>query len=628
MVSSNSPASGGTSGSATASAITIQDVVIRLAGNSQDGIQAIGGFLARLAGRSDQDVMTYMTIPSTISGGPSIFQVRMGSGEILSAGDNADLLIAFYQHSYESHLSSLRPGGILLYDSDHVKPDPDDKRITAIGVSITSNTVEAVGGSSKEKGKNIYVLGLIARIFDLDIPKLTQLVKERFGGKSEDIVRNALLAFDAGYAYPAENIRDCFFRLEKTAAPADGRPQITTDGNTALTYGLIAAGVRHGAGYPITPWSSIMEGLRADLPKYGGIFVQAEDEISAISTAIGFAYSGHLAVTGSSGPGLSLKMEALGWAVMAEMPLIVINVQRGGPSTGMPTSVEQSDLLQAVYGSHGDAPRVVLSPKSVEDCFYIALEAGRIAREYSVPVIILTDQALATRIEAFEEPDLARHMADPKPDLAERGADFKPYPLDARTRHAPPGARIASGKYPTVSGLEHDELGHPTGNPVLHAKMTAKRRNKLKELGASLPAPEIFGDADGEVLLIGWGSTWGPIREATVRLRASGVKAAQVHIRHVNPLPSGLDAILGRYKHILVAELNDEGLYGFGQLAMLLRARYANPAIRSITKTDGLPFKIREILAGVDRHVGGVTAAAAPVRSASLTAHPLPIQPR
>jgi 2-oxoglutarate ferredoxin oxidoreductase subunit alpha len=628
MVSSNSPASGGSSGTATASAVTIQDVVIRLAGNSQDGIQAIGGFLARLAGRSDQDVMTYMTIPSTISGGPSIFQVRMGSGEILSAGDNADLLIAFYQHSYESHLGSLRPGGILLYDSDHVKPNPDDKRITAIGIAITANTVEAVGGSTKEKGKNIYVLGLIARIFDLDIPKLTQLVKERFGGKSEDVVRNALLAFDAGYAYPAEHIRDCFFRLEKAATPAGGRPQITTDGNTALTYGLIAAGVRHGAGYPITPWSSIMEGLRTDLPKYGGVFVQAEDEISAISTAIGFAYSGHLAVTGSSGPGLSLKMEALGWAVMAEMPLIVINVQRGGPSTGMPTSVEQSDLLQAVYGSHGDAPRVVLSPKSVEDCFYIALEAGRIAREYSVPVIILTDQALATRIEAFEEPDLAAHLVDPKPNLAERGADFKPYPLDARTRHAPPGARIASGKYPTVSGLEHDELGHPSGNPVMHAKMTAKRRDKLRDLGASLPAPEIFGDNEGDVLLVGWGSSWGPIREATVRLRSAGVKAAQIHVRHLNPLPSGLDAIFSRFKHVLVTELNDEGLYGFGQLAMLLRARYANPAIRSITKTDGLPFKIREILAGVDRYVTGVAAATAPVRAASVTVHPFPAQTR
>src|SRR5688572_2042203 len=211
---------------------SLRNAVIRFAGNSQDGIQSIGGFIARLAGRSDQEVMTYMTIPSTISGGPSIFQVRMGSGEILSAGDRADVLVAFYQHSYDSHRASLRPGGVLLYDTDHVTPNPDDKEITAVGVPITSATVEAVGGSAKEKGKNIYVLGFLARMFDLDVAKLTQLIRERFAGKNEDIVRNALLAFDAGYAYPAENLRHCLYRLEKAEPAAAGsRPQVTGDGN-------------------------------------------------------------------------------------------------------------------------------------------------------------------------------------------------------------------------------------------------------------------------------------------------------------------------------------------------------------------------------------------------------------
>ncbi|HEY0947231.1 MAG TPA: 2-oxoacid:acceptor oxidoreductase subunit alpha, partial [Opitutaceae bacterium] len=521
MVSPNPPETSGSAAARLVEPRPLQDVVIRLAGNSQDGIQTIGGFLARLAGRTDQDVMTYMTIPSTISGGPSIFQVRMGTGDILSAGDQADFLVAFYQHSYENHINSLRPGGVLLYDSDHVKPDAEDKRFSAVGVPITSATIEAVGGAAKDKGKNIFVLGLIARLFNLDVSKLTSLVKERFGGRSEDIVRNALLAFDAGYAWPADRLRDCFFRFEGHR-PSTGRPQVTMDGNMAIAYGLLAAGVRHGAGYPITPWSTIMEMLRGELQKYGGVFVQAEDELGAISYALGFAYSGHLAVTGSSGPGLSLKAEALGWAVMAEMPLIVINVQRGGPSTGMPTNVEQSDLLQAIYGSHGDAPRVVLAPKNVEDCFYIALEAGRIARTYSTPVIILTDQSLATRIEAFDEPELDKLMVDPKPDLTERGADFKPYPLDQLTRHAPPGARIATGVYPTVSGLEHDELGHPTANPALHMKMTAKRREKLKRLGESLPKPELHGDEEGDILLIGWGSTYGPVREAVNRVRAAG----------------------------------------------------------------------------------------------------------
>lgn len=602
MVSPNTPETpgGAPNGGAPRS---LKDVVIRLAGNSQDGIQTVGGFLARLAGRSDQDVMTYMTIPSTISGGPSIFQVRMGTGDILSAGDRADMLVAFYQHSYDAHIASLRPGGVLLYDSDHVKP-AEDHRFAHIAVPITSATVESVGGAGKDKGKNIFVLGLLARIFDLDVAKLTALVKERFGGKSEDIVRNAMLAFDAGYAWPQNNLRDLFYRFEAEAhQAASGRPQVTMDGNMALTYGLITAGVRHGAGYPITPWSSIMEMLRTELPKYGGVFVQCEDEIASVSTALGFSYTGRLAITGSSGPGLSLKMEALGWAVMAEMPLIVVNVQRGGPSTGMPTNVEQSDLMQAIYGSHGDTPRVVLAPKNVEDCFYIALEAARIARDYSTPVLILTDQSLSSRIEAFDEPDLAKLMVDPKPDLSTRGADFKPYPLDRITRHAPAGSKIESGKYPTVTGLEHDELGHPTGSPALHMKMTAKRREKIKALAASLPAPECTGDASGEFLLVTWGSSWGPGREALARVRKAGVSGAHLHLRHIHPLPPGIEETFSRFRKIVVAELNDEGLYGFGQLATLLRARYANPGIVSVCKTDGLTFKVSEIVAGIAKHL-------------------------
>ncbi len=589
------------------SPLSIHDVVIRLAGNSQDGIQSIGGFLARLAGRSDQDVMTYMTIPSTISGGPSIFQVRMGTGDILSAGDRADMLVVFYQHSYEAHINSLRPGGVLIYDADHVKIPEGDNRFTNVGVPITTGTVEAVGGTSKDKGKNIYVLGLIARIFDLDVQRLSTLIKERFGGKSEDIVRNAMLAFDAGYAWPQNNLADLFYRFEAAdragATAVSGRPQVTLDGNSALAYGLIAAGVRHGAGYPITPWSSIMETLRSEFPKYKGLFVQCEDEISAISTALGFSYTGRLAVTGSAGPGLSLKMEALGWAVMAEMPLIVINVQRGGPSTGMPTNVEQSDLLQAIYGSHGDTPRVVLAPKNVEDCFYIAIEAARIAREYSTPVLILTDQGLSSRIEAFDEPDLASLMVDPTPDASERPADFKPYPLDRITHHAPAGSRIASGKYPVVTGLEHDEMGHPSGSPKMHQDMTVKRRDKIKALGASLPAPELKGDEAGDVLIVTWGSNWGPGREALTRIRATEVKAGHLHIRHLHPLPNGLEATFARYKKVVVAELNDQGLYGFGQFTMMLRARYAMPHIVSVTKTDGLTFKVSEIVAGVGKHL-------------------------
>jgi 2-oxoglutarate ferredoxin oxidoreductase subunit alpha len=577
---------------------SIDDAVIRLAGNSQDGIQSAGAFLARLAGRSDQDVMTYMTIPATISGGPSIFQVRMGTGEVLSAGDEADFLVAFYQHSYQDHIDFLKEGGVLLYDSDNVEPNLDDKRFVYVGVPITGLTVEALGGTAKDKGKNIFVLGLIAKIFHLNVEKLASLIKEKFAGKDESVANTAIMAFTAGYAYPVGNVLSKQYQFEHIAKEPGAPDQITMDGNQALAYGLIAAGVRYGAGYPITPWSSVMETLRREFPKYGGLFVQAEDELGAVSIALGFSYSGNLAITGSAGPGISLKTEAIGWASMAEIPLIICNIQRGGPSTGLPTNVEQSDLHQAIYGGHGDSPRVVLAAKTVEDCFYTAIEAARIARKYSTPVFILSDTSLATRIEAFDEPKLSELMQNPKPDLTPLDS-HKPYALDKITKHAPPGTPIRDGKYPLISGLEHDELGHPTGSPKLHMAMTAKRRNKLRQLAEEIPVPEVFGDAEGETLLVGWGSTYGPIHDAVKRAREHGEKIAAIHLRHLHPLPNGLEKIFSKFKRIVVVEMNDQGVYGFGQLATILRARYCEPKIESVTKTDGLTYRVREILEGV-----------------------------
>src|SRR5438552_4243493 len=575
----------------------IQDAVIRLAGNSQDGIQTAGAFLARLAGRSEHDVMTYMTIPATISGGPSIFQVRIGSGEVLSAGDEADFLVAFYQHSYQDHVGFLREGGVLLYDSDNVEPNLDDTRFMYVGVPITGLTVEALGGTAKDKGKNIFVLGLISKIFNLDADKLKGLITEKFGGKDESVVNTALMAFQAGYAYPVGNVLTKHYRFEHIPR-ASGRAQITMDGNQALAYGLIAGGVRSGAGYPITPWSSVMETLRRELPKYGGIFVQAEDELASVSIALGCSYSGYLAVTGSAGPGISLKAEAIGWASMAEIPIIICNIQRGGPSTGFPTSLEHRDLHQALLGSHGDSPRVVLAPASVEDCFYIAIEAARIARKYSTPVFILSDTSLATRIEAFDEPDLPKLMQNSKPDLTPRQT-HKPYPIDQVTQHVPPGTRILDGKYPLLAGLEHDEMGHPTGSPKLHMAMTAKRRNKLRKLAEEIPVPEVYGDQEGDTLLVGWGSTYGPIHDAVKMGREHGDKIGAIHLRHVHPLPNGLEKIFAKFKRIVTVEMNDQGLYGFGQLATILRARYCEPKIQSVTKTDGLTFRVTEILQGV-----------------------------
>ena len=587
----------------------ISEAVIRIAGNSQDGIQAIGGFLARLAGRSEQEVMTFMTIPSTISGGPSIFQVRIGSGEVLSAGDEADVLLAFYQHSYEGHIHSLKKGGIVLYDSDHVEPNAEwQEKYHHVGVAISSLTVESIGGTARDKGKNIFALGLVAKMFDLNIPRLTKLITERFTGKDDSVLKNALLAFNAGYGYSIEGLYETFQFVE---AQKKLGQQVVMNGNEAIGYGLIAAGVRFGAGYPITPWSDIMELLRRELPKYGGSFIQCEDEIASVSMALGASFAGRVAVTGSSGPGISLKTEAIGWGVMAEVPLVVIDVQRGGPSTGMPTNVEQSDLNIACFGGHGDSPRVVLAPSSVEDCFYTTIEAVNIARQYSVPVILLTDQAIATRIEAFEEPNLEKVCQDISPDLTPI-EDHKPYDLaspEGVTHHVAPGTRIASGKYPIITGLEHDELGHPTGSPKLHTQMTAKRRKKLQALAARLPVPKVYGPAEGNVLLVGWGSTQGPICEAVTQARAAGEAVSSLHLKYINPLPNDLEKIFAGFNHVFVVEINDEGLYGFGQLAALLRARYSNPKIQAINKCDGLTFKVREILSSLRAKLASIKPA-------------------
>jgi 2-oxoglutarate ferredoxin oxidoreductase subunit alpha len=525
--------------------------------------------------------------------------VRIGSGEVLTSGDDADVLMPFYQHSYENHIGFLKEGGIVLYDSSHVEPDPELlQKYRHIGCPIAERTVEAIGGTAKDKGKNIFALGLVARMFDLDAAKLEGLIAERFKGKASSITTTALTAFHAGYGYPLTTLEEIYAFEEPKARDTD---QVVCNGNDALGYGILAAGVRFGAGYPITPWSDIMELLRRELPKYDGIFVQCEDEIAAVSMAIGSSWGGRVAVTGSSGPGISLKGEAIGWAVMAEIPLIVIDVQRGGPSTGMPTNVEQSDLNIACFGGHGDSPRVVIAPASVEDCFYTAIEAVNIARKYSTPVIILTDQAIATRIEAFAMPKLKQLCQDISPDLTPRD-EHKPYDLsapDGITQHAAPGTHIRSGKYPVVTGLEHDEMGHPSGSPKMHMDMTAKRRSKLQALGRDLELPEVFGPEEGNVLLIGWGSTQGSLREATEQARKAGDSISCLTMRHIHPMPEGLENILDGFNHVFVVENNDEGLYGYGQLCGLMRAKFANPKIVGINKTDGLTWRVKDVLAHV-----------------------------
>jgi 2-oxoglutarate ferredoxin oxidoreductase subunit alpha len=577
----------------------IPDVAVRLAGYSQDGIQAVGSFMAQLAGRMQLNVMTFMTIPSTIAGGDSVYQVRMGSGPVLSVGDELDVLVAFYQDSFNAQRNLLKKGGILIYDSEQVTLPEDLQECKALGIPLGKSTEAAIGGPGK--GKNIYILGVLTRLLSLDVEKLRVLLEQRFGGKSPVVLKNVLQAFECGYAHEMISVTGGL--LQMVPHEVGTVHQITMDGNQSMAYGLLTAGVRYGASYPITPATSIMEILRKELPHFGGIFLQTEDELAAICAAVGMSYGGNLAVTTTSGPGMSLKMEALSYATMAEIPLLVVNVQRGGPSTGIPTQVEQSDLMQAIWGSHGDNPRVVLAAKTVEDCYYCAIEGARIARKYSTPVIILSDQILSTRIVAFREPDVDALWVDPTLDLSDREASFKPYDLNKITRHAIPGTKMLGGKYPTVTGLEHDEDGKPNPGPKNHMLQVAKRREKIKLVAteAVSPAEEVFGASSGKTLLIGWGSTFGPIREVATILRAKGQDISHYHLRYVNPLPQGITEFLEGYEQIFVIEMNDQGLYGYGQLASHLRSVTCNARIQSITKTDGLTFRVSEIINGLNR---------------------------
>jgi len=535
--------------------------------------------------------MTYMTIPATIAGGNSIYQLRIGVEPILISGDYSDVLIALYPDSLEGHIGNLREGGILIVDSDQFDISALTGNYELRALPLTSMLDQLFDGKGA-KGKNMLLLGMLCNLLGIDREKVEALAMERFGKKSEEVLQNVKTTLYAGFDYEWQGGAPAI-SLPKVTDVAE---QVTMDGNSAIAYGLIAAGVRYGAAYPITPATSIMEVLREEFPKYKGIFLQTEDEIAAACAAIGMSYSGHIAVTSTSGPGMSLKMEALGWATMAEIPLIVVNVQRGGPSTGIPTQVEQSDLMQTIFGSHGDAPRIVLSVRNVEECFYIGAEAVKLAREYSTPVIIMSDQGLSTRIEGFSMPDLDISMMEPVLDTSNRPEDWKPYPMDAITRHAPPGSIIESGRYPTVTGLEHDETGGPNAGAANHVKMTAKRRKKFQILEQKQGEPEFFGAETGELLLVSWGSSFGATRETVLRLLEEGVSVSHLHIKMVYPLNRKVGEIFDRFKKVKTVELNDKGIYDVGQLGMLLRAVTGKANIGSICKTDGLTFKVKEII--------------------------------
>ncbi len=596
----------------------LDKVVIRFAGDSGDGMQLAGARFTDASATFGNDLATLPSFPAEIRApagsllGVSSFQVQIADFDILTAGDQPDCLVAMNPAALKTNLKDLRQGGTLIVNRDafdernlakagyETNPLTDESLVgyKVIEVPMDELTKEAVkdsGVSGRDvlRSKNFLALGLLAWLFNRPQDPTLEWVEAKFGKKPEVAAANSL-AFKAGYTYgfATEATKTTY-----TIKPATLKPGTYTNvtGNTSLAWGLMAAAqaaklpLFYGT-YPITPASDILHELSRH-KNFGVRTFQAEDEIAGVGSAIGAAFGGSLAVTGSSGPGIALKSEAISLAFMIELPLIVINVQRGGPSTGLPTKPEQSDLLFAVYGRHGEAPIPVLAAASPADAFDIAIEAARIALKYMTPVMLLSDNMVANGSEPWRLPDLSElpDISVPFATELNGNGEFLPYLRTPGTFSRPWAVPGTPGLEHRVGGLEKDSV---TGNisyvPANHQLMTDTRAWKVANIANDIPDLEVFGDEDAELLVVGWGSTLGSIRAAGRRVRLAGEKVASIHLRHLNPFPKNLGEILERYPKILVPEMNS------GQLHWMLRAHFLCDTV-ALNKVTGEPFKVSEI---------------------------------
>jgi 2-oxoglutarate ferredoxin oxidoreductase subunit alpha len=557
-----------------------KSVVIRLAGESGEGVISSGDILTQAAARGGYWTQTFRTYPAEIKGGPCMYQVRMGDEQIYSHGKAVDLLVCFNQEAWELHWDSLGPEGVILFDETAVEI-PEEYRDRARPVRMEKLAKE-IGGSLR--AKNMVAVGAVAGVISFNTTPIEELVLRRYAHK-QGVADANIAALRAGGDESAD-LKGVLEIVEPVEVEAD---RILLSGNQAIAVGAVAAGVRYFAGYPITPASDILEWLSAKLPQVGGITIQCEDEIASISSVLGASYTGAKAMTATSGPGLSLMTEMLGYAGTAEIPCVVIDAQRGGPSTGLPTKTEQSDLQHALYGGHGEAPRVVIAPITVEDCFWSTIDAFNYSERFQVPVILLTDQGLATRMEVIHKPDTE------KVELWERatsaGVDgYKRYAL-TEDSISPMGIPGEEGGQYVATGIEHDELGHPAYTPENHVAMQTKRWAKLAPLANGLVRHETHGDETPDIALIGFGSTYGPVREAVDRAREEGRSVGLFFPRVLGPFPvDQVKAFTANASRVLIPEINFSG-----QLARLVRAE-CGLEVESHAKCDGLPFTAEDVL--------------------------------
>jgi 2-oxoglutarate ferredoxin oxidoreductase subunit alpha len=611
----------------------LDQVVIRIAGDSGDGMQLTGDRFTQETAVFGNDLATFPNFPAEIRApqgtlaGVSSFQLHFADHDILTAGDRPDVLVAMNPAALKANLGDVPKGATLIVDTH----DFTTRALARVGwasnpledgalegynvhaVDLTQLTLDALEGSElsrKDAGrsKNMFALGLLSWMYSRPTEGTINFVRSKFANKP-DIAEANITAFKAGWNFgETTEAFGVSYEVKPATVPAGTYRNIS--GNLALAYGLIAAGQRSGlplflGAYPITPASDILHELSKH-KRFGIRTFQAEDEIAGIGAALGAAFGGSLAVTTSSGPGIALKGETIGLAVSLELPLIICDIQRGGPSTGLPTKTEQSDLLQAMFGRNGEAPVPIVAPRSPGDCFDAAVEAARIALTYRTPVFLLSDGYLANGSEPWqvpsvdELPDLSVEFAtEPNGEGAEEGT-YLPYLRDPETLARPWAVPGTAGLEHRIGGIEKaDRTGNISYDPDNHDFMTRTRQAKVDGIARSLPPMEIDDpDGDARVLVLGWGSTYGPIGAACRHVRAAGGSIAQAHLRHLNPFPNDLGDILKRYDKVVIPEMN------LGQLATLIRAKYLVDAI-SVTQVRGLPFKadeLAEMLQGVITH--------------------------
>jgi len=585
---------------ASREAAVLNEHIVEVISDSGEGAQRCGQSLGAIAARTGNGIWTTEIIPAEIQpparsiAGASGIRIRIGTKRVTNGGDETDLVVAFNEQVLIGRVKAgeLKPGAQILLES--MWRDHRDPKIVA-SYNETVESLQSAGFrvyecafekecralvSDPRKGKNMFVLGVLCSIYSFD-PRLgREQVRLTFGKKEAKVVEVNQGLFDAGYAWAEQNL-DFRYRIPATRST---EPQIVVNGNTALALGVLASGMDICAMYPITPATSASHYLSDVFERVGGLVHQAEDEIAACAFAIGASYAGKCAVTITSGPGYSLKQEGIGLAVMAEIPLVVVNVQRGGPSTGQPTKVEQGDLLTSIYGSHGDAPKVVMAVADIEDCFYAMITARKIAEAFNMVVVVLSDASLATAQQPFPRPVLDSDWLAPPVDQTPIPKGAKPYDWDPVTGIARRFVPGQPGGLHTVTGLAHDRLSKVAYDPEINEEGLRHRSLKLAALQKTLKTPEVFGDPEGDLLVVGWGSTKGVIEEAVGRLRDDGRRVSSLHLTFIQPLPSGIGEIMRRFKQVITIEdnwsdrLDDELIDAdnrrYSALAMMLRSRY------------------------------------------------------